>query len=58
MAKEIIKRTKPEIAKMPEGLEGPGFFAAWLVKIRYGLYHSQHLAAVLSSWQPWLLITI
>ena len=30
MAKEIIKRTKPEIAKMPEGLEGPGFFATKL----------------------------
>ena len=27
MAKEIIRRTKPEIAKSPEGLEGPGFFA-------------------------------
>ena len=30
MAKEIIKRTKPEIAKMPEGLEGPGFLAGKL----------------------------
>jgi NADH-quinone oxidoreductase subunit B len=30
MAKEIIKRTKPEIAKMPDGLEGPGFFATKL----------------------------
>jgi NADH-quinone oxidoreductase subunit B len=30
MAKEIIKRTKPEIAKSPDGLEGPGFFATKL----------------------------
>ena len=30
MAKEIIKRTKLEIAKSPEGLEGPGFFATKL----------------------------
>lgn len=30
MAKEIIKRTKIEIAKSPEGLEGPGFFATKL----------------------------
>src|SRR5882757_7562746 len=30
MAKEIIKRTKLEIAKSPEGLEGPGFFASKL----------------------------
>jgi len=30
MAKEIIKRTKPEMAKSPEGLEGPGFFATKL----------------------------
>ena len=28
--KEIIKRTKLEIAKSPEGLEGPGFFATKL----------------------------
>lgn len=28
--KEIIKRTKPEIAKSPEGLEGPGFLAGKL----------------------------
>ena len=27
MPKEIIKQTKLEIAKQPEGLEGPGFFA-------------------------------
>ncbi len=27
MSKEIIKRTKLEIAKQPEGIEGPGFFA-------------------------------
>ena len=27
---EIIKRTKIEIAKSPEGLEGPGFFATKL----------------------------
>ncbi len=27
MGKEIIKRTKLEIAKQPEGIEGPGFFA-------------------------------
>ena len=30
MGKEIIKRTKLEIAKSPEGLEGPGFFATKL----------------------------
>jgi NADH-quinone oxidoreductase subunit B len=30
MAKEIIKRTKLEMAKSPEGLEGPGFFATKL----------------------------
>ena len=30
MAKEIKKRTKLEIAKSPEGLEGPGFFASKL----------------------------
>ena len=30
MSKEIIKRTKLEIAKSPEGLEGPGFFASKL----------------------------
>jgi NADH-quinone oxidoreductase subunit B len=30
MSKEIIKRTKLEIAKSPEGLEGPGFFATKL----------------------------
>lgn len=30
MAKEVIKRTKLEIAKSPEGLEGPGFFATKL----------------------------
>jgi NADH-quinone oxidoreductase subunit B len=30
MAKEIIKRTKIEIAKSPEGIEGPGFFATKL----------------------------
>ena len=28
MGKEIIKRTKLEIAKRPQGLEGPGFFAS------------------------------
>jgi NADH-quinone oxidoreductase subunit B len=28
--KEITKRTKPEIAKSPDGLEGPGFFATKL----------------------------
>jgi NADH-quinone oxidoreductase subunit B len=28
--KEIVKRTKIEIAKSPEGLEGPGFFATKL----------------------------
>ena len=27
MSKEIIKKSKLEIAKHPEGLEGPGFFA-------------------------------
>src|SRR5687768_2322062 len=27
MSKEIIKKTKLEIAKQPEGVEGPGFFA-------------------------------
>src|SRR5688572_3339552 len=27
MSKEIIKRTKLEVAKSPEGMEGPGFFA-------------------------------
>ena len=30
MAKEIIKRTKLEMAKSPEGIEGPGFFATKL----------------------------
>lgn len=30
MAKDIIKRTKLEMAKSPEGLEGPGFFATKL----------------------------
>ena len=30
MSKEIAKRTKLEIAKSPEGLEGPGFFATKL----------------------------
>src|ERR1700747_1891814 len=30
MAKGLIKRTKLEIAKSPEGLEGPGFFATKL----------------------------
>ena len=30
MAKEIINRTKLEMAKSPEGLEGPGFFATKL----------------------------
>ena len=30
MSKEIIKRTKLEMAKSPEGLEGPGFFATKL----------------------------
>ncbi len=30
MGKEIIKRTKLEMAKSPEGLEGPGFFATKL----------------------------
>ena len=30
MAKEIITRTKIEIAKSPEGIEGPGFFATKL----------------------------
>src|SRR3954462_611128 len=30
MGKEIIKRTKLEMAKSPEGLEGPGFFASKL----------------------------
>ena len=27
MSKDLVKRTKLEIAKSPEGLEGPGFFA-------------------------------
>src|SRR6202007_2658959 len=27
MSKEIAKRSKIEIAKSPEGMEGPGFFA-------------------------------
>ena len=30
MSKEITKRTKVEIAKSPDGLEGPGFFATKL----------------------------
>src|SRR5438105_5144731 len=30
MGKDLIKRTKLEIAKSPEGLEGPGFFASKL----------------------------
>jgi NADH-quinone oxidoreductase subunit B len=30
MGEEIIKRTKLEIAKSPDGLEGPGFFATKL----------------------------
>lgn len=30
MSKELIKRSKIEIAKSPEGLEGPGFFATKL----------------------------
>ncbi|MEO8759249.1 MAG: NADH-quinone oxidoreductase subunit B [Bacteroidia bacterium] len=30
MSEQIIKRTKLEIAKSPEGLEGPGFFATKL----------------------------
>lgn len=30
MSKEITKRTKLEMAKSPEGLEGPGFFATKL----------------------------
>ena len=30
MGKEIIKRTKLEMAKTPQGLEGPGFFASKL----------------------------
>lgn len=33
MSKELIKRTKLEIAKSPEGLEGPGFFASKLEDI-------------------------
>ncbi len=30
MSKELAKRTKVEIAKSPEGIEGPGFFASKL----------------------------
>ena len=30
MADEIIKKTKLEVAKSPEGMEGPGFFATKL----------------------------
>ena len=30
MSKEIIKKTKLEVAKSPDGLEGPGFFATKL----------------------------
>lgn len=32
MSKGIVKRSKLEIAKMPEGIEGPGFFATSLEK--------------------------
>ena len=30
MADEIIKKTKLEVAKSPDGMEGPGFFATKL----------------------------
>src|SRR5271157_5792243 len=33
MSKELTKRTKIEIAKSPEGLEGPGFFATKLEQV-------------------------
>src|SRR5947209_6345747 len=33
MGKEIIKRTKLEMAKSPQGLEGPGFFATKLESV-------------------------
>src|ERR1700681_383080 len=33
MSKEIIKRIKLEIAKSPEGLEWPGFFASKLENV-------------------------
>jgi NADH-quinone oxidoreductase subunit B len=32
MGNQLVKRTKLDIAKMPEGLEGPGFFAMSLDK--------------------------
>src|ERR1700739_4337056 len=33
MSKELTKRTKLEIAKSPEGIEGPGFFATKLEEV-------------------------
>src|SRR5437762_4325103 len=34
MSKEIIKKSKPEVAKQaPEGMEGPGFFATKIDKV-------------------------
>jgi NADH-quinone oxidoreductase subunit B len=33
MGKEVIKRTKLEMAKSPEGIEGPGFFATSIDKV-------------------------
>src|SRR6201987_3174275 len=33
MGKDLIKRTKLEIAKSPEGLEGPGFFASKIEEV-------------------------